>query len=117
MGERDVEDNVLAAADVDDFCLIGYRAPGAVGGLVLGSGGGAPGVFDVEVLHVGAEVGKAPGHVVVMAGDDEWHAGESDPCSVEGCERSGQCGREVGLVPKAGNREIEVHVVGEQRLS
>ena len=52
-------------------------------GLVLGGGAGAAGVFDVDVLDGGAEVGEAPGDVVVVAGDDEGNAGEGDSGGVE----------------------------------
>ena len=103
----------VPVADVDDFALVEEGVPGAVGGFVLGGGAGAAGVFDVDVLHVGAEVGEAPGDVVVVADDDEGIAGEGDSGGVE--VRGG--GLEIGLVPDAGDAVGEVHVVGEERLA
>ncbi len=84
LGAGDVEDDVFAAADVDGLVMVEDGVPGAVGGLVLGGAGGAAGVFDVDVLDVGAEVGEAPGDVVVVADDDEGSAGERDSGDVEG---------------------------------
>ena len=68
------------------------------------------GAFDVEVLDVGAEVGEAPGDVVVVADDDEGRAGKGDSGYVEGRAGGGR-GFEVGLVPDAGDAVGEVHVV------
>ena len=84
LGGGDVEDDVFAAADVDDLALMEEGVPVAVGGLELGAGGGDAGVLDVEVLDVGAEVGEAPGDVVVVAYDDEGRAGQGDSGDVEG---------------------------------
>ena len=115
LGGGDIEDDVGAVADVDDLALVEEGVPGAVGGLVLGGGAGAAGVLDVEVLHVGAEVGEAPGDVVVVADDDEGIAGEGDSGGVE--VAGGRGGLEVGCVPDAGDAVVEVHVVREQRLA
>jgi hypothetical protein len=59
-------------------------------------------VFDVEVLHIGSEVGEPPGDVVVVADNDEGRAGESDAGDVEVGERRWIGGVEVCLVPDAG---------------
>ena len=40
-------------------------------------------MFDEDVLHVGAEVGEAPGDVSVVADDDEGHTGKRDSGGVE----------------------------------
>jgi hypothetical protein len=72
-------------------------------------------VFDVDVLDGGAEVGEAPGYVVVMAYDDEGHAGEGDAGDVE--IAGGGWGLEVGLVPDAGDGVGQMHIVGEERLA
>ena len=40
-------------------------------------------VLDVDVLDFGAEVGEAPGYVLVVADDDEGDAGERDSGDVE----------------------------------
>jgi hypothetical protein len=84
-------------------------------GLVLGGGTGAAGVFDVDVLDGGAEVGEAPGYVVVVADDDEGNAGEGDAGDVEIAGGGG--GLEVGLVPDAGDGVGQVHIVGEEGLA
>ena len=68
-------------------------------------------MFDVDVLDFGAEVGEAPGDVVVVADDDEGCAGERDAGDVEAG------GFEVGLVPDAGDVVGEVHVVREEGLA
>ena len=39
--------------------------------------------FEIEVLDVGAEVGEAPGYVLVVADDDEGEAGDGDAGDVE----------------------------------
>jgi hypothetical protein len=73
-------------------------------------------MLDVDVLNVGAEVGKAPGDVVVVAYDDEGNSGKGDACDVEVCTAG--CGRlEIGLVPNAGDAVGEVHVVREEWLA
>ena len=116
-GEGDVEDDVGAAAHLDDLGLVADGEPCAAGGLELGAGRGAASVLDDEVLHVRAEVGESPGNVVVVPGDDEGRAGEGDSGDVEGGLRGGVRGLQVCLVPEFGHGEREVHVVREQRLS
>ncbi len=116
LGGGDVEDDVFVAADVDDFALMEERVPVAVGGLELGAGGGDADALDEEVLDVSAEVGEAPGDVVVVTYDDEGCAGQGDSGDVKGSAGGGG-GLEVGLVPDAGDAVGEVHVVGEERLS
>jgi len=102
----DIEGFVLAAFDVDDFLLVKDGVPGAVGGFVFI----AAYVFDVDVLDLGAEVGEAPGYMLIVSDDDERNAWEGDSGDVE------VCGFEVGFVPDAGNVVGEVHVVGDERL-
>ena len=87
VGGLHVEGDVFAAAHVDDFVVDGERLPVAVGGLVIAL---AVELLDVEVLHVGVERGESPGHVLVVAGDDEGHAGERDPGGVEAGRAAGQ---------------------------
>ena len=72
-------------------------------------------MLDVDVLDSGAEVGEAPGDVVVVADDDEGNAGEGDSGDVEIAGGGG--GLEVGLVPDAGDAVGEVRVLGEERLA
>ena len=115
-GGGDVEDDVFAVADVDDFFLMEECLPVAVGGLVVTAGGGGADVLDGDVLDVRAEVGEAPGDVIVVADDDEGDAGERDAGYVE-VGAVGVGGLEVGLVPDAGDAVGEVHVVGEERLA
>ena len=106
---------IFAAFDVDGLLLVEDRVPGAVGRFVLGGGAGAAGVLNVEGLDFGAEVGKAPGDVGVVADDDEGDAGERDSGDMKIAGRGG--GLEVGLVPDAGNAVGEMHVIGEERLA
>ena len=68
-------------------------------------------MFDVDVLDLGAEVGEAPGYVLVVADDDEGDAREGDSGDVEAS------GFEVGFVPDAGEVVGEVHIVGDERLA
>ena len=125
-GGGDVDDYVFAALDVDDLMIVEEGLPGAVLRFVFGGGAGAAGVFDVDVLDGGAEVGEAPGDVVVVADDDEGNAGEGDSGDVEVAGGWDSPPREqarrgpdleVGLVPDAGDGVGEVHVVGEERLA
>ena len=78
LGGGDVEGDVGAAADVDDLGVVEDGLPGAVGGLELGSSRRCRGGARCRVLDVGAEVGEAPGDVLVVADDDEGNAGEGD---------------------------------------
>ncbi len=78
-GGGDVEDDVFAAFDVDGLLKAEDWVPGAVVGFEFGVGAGAAEVFDVDVLDFGAEVGEAPGDVVVVAGDDEGTPGRETP--------------------------------------
>jgi hypothetical protein len=114
-GGGDVDGYVFAAFDVDDFVIVEEGLPGAVLRLVLGGGAGAAGVFDVDVLDGCAEVGEAPGYVVVVADDDEGDAGEGDSSDVEVARGGG--GLKVSFVPDAGDGVGEVHVVREERLA
>ena len=83
--------------------------------LVLGGGASAAGVFDVDILDGGAEVGEAPGDVVVVTSDDEGNAGKGDAGDME--VAGGAWGIEVSLIPDAGDAVGEVHIVGEERLA
>ncbi len=116
LGAEDVEDYVFAAADVDGLGVVEDGVPGAVGGLELARAGGGAGSFYVDVLNVGAEVGEAPGDVVVVADDDEGSSGKCYSGDVEGGS-GGSWGFEGGLVPDAGDAVVEVHVVREERLA
>ncbi len=124
LGGGDVEGDVFAAFDVDDLAIEEEGLPDAGLGLVLV----AADVLDVDVLDFGAEVGEAPGYVVVVAGDDEGNAGEGDAGDVEvacggggfstlASKLAGDPDLEVGLVPDAGNAVGQVLVVGEERLA
>ena len=110
LGGGDVEDDVLASANVDGLLLMEDGVPGVVGGLVLGGFAGASGVLDVDVLDLGSEVGEAPGDVGVVADDDEGNSGERDSGYVE-VGSVGGWRLEVGFVPDAGDSVGEVHVV------
>jgi len=127
-GGGDIDGYIFGAFDVDDLASVEEGLPHAVLRLVLGSGAGAAGVFDVDVLDGGAEVGESPGDVVVVADDDEGNAGEGDSGDVEiagggggfstlASKLAGDPDLEIGLVPDAGNGVGEVHVVREERLA
>jgi hypothetical protein len=108
LGGLDVEDDILAAAHVDDFAIDDERMPCFVGAFVVAL---AVEFFNVQILRVAVERGKSPSHVLIVAGDDEREAGERDACGVE-------AGRvEVCHVPGVGLAEGEVHIVREERLS
>ncbi len=79
-GGLDVEDDIFAAANVNDFVIDGERLPCASMPFVVAL---AVELFDVEVLHVAVERGESPGHVLVVAGDDERKAGQRDSGGVE----------------------------------
>jgi hypothetical protein len=79
-----VEDDILAAADVNHFVIDCERMPLRVVALVVAL---AVELFDVEILHVAVERGKSPGHVLVVAGDDERQAGERDAGGVKAGRR------------------------------
>lgn len=113
-----IKGDSATAANADDFGAVSGGPPLAVGGLELGGGPGGVEVLDIEVLDVCAEVGEAPGDVVVVADDDVGNAGKRDAGDVKGCRRAGAgVGAEVGGVPDAGGGERKVHVVAEERLA
>ncbi len=116
LGAEEVEDDVFAAADVDGLGMVDDGLPRAVGGLELGLAVVNTGALDVDVLHVGAEVGEAPGDVVVVTDDDEGDAGQSDSGDMEGSAGGGG-GFQDGLIPDAGYAVREMHVVREERLA
>ena len=115
LSSRDVESYILVIFDVDDLVIVEKGMPGAVLRFVLGCGAGAAGVFDVDVLNSGSKVGESPGDVIVVANDDEGHAGERDSGDVEWA--SGGRGFEVGFVPDAGDVMGKMHIVCEERFS
>jgi hypothetical protein len=114
-GGEDLEVDGALAFDLDGFGEVDDELPGVASGEEFLCGAGAAGGFDVDVLDVGAEVGEAPGDVVVVADDDEGKAGDGDAGGVE--SPGGEGGLEIGLVPDAGEGEGEMHVVGEQGLA
>ena len=77
-GGLNVEDNILAAAHVDHFAIDGERMPLRVDALVVAF---AVELFVVEILHVGLERGESPGHVLVVAGNDERQPGSVTPAA------------------------------------
>src|ERR1700757_3384588 len=84
------------------------RLPGRVWGLIVTL---SIEVLHVEVLHIGKERGESPGDVFVVARDDEGQAGKS----YAGCVEAGRT--QVCHVPDVWLRELEMHVIGQQRLS
>ena len=76
--------NIFAAANVNDLAIDSERMPQAVETLIVAL---AVEFFDVEILHIAVERGESPGHVLVVAGDDERHAGQRDAGGVEARER------------------------------
>ena len=81
-GGEDVEGDVAAGANVDEFGVMGDGGPGVVGAFVFGGGAILAEVLDEDVLDVGAGVGEAPGDVGVAADDDEGDAGEGEAFDV-----------------------------------
>ena len=108
LGGLNIENDILAAAHVDDFAIDGERMPLCVVALVVAL---AVELFVVEVLYVGLERGKSPGHVLVVAGDDERQPGQRDARGVKA--RRAQ----IGHVPCVRLAQGQVHVVREQRLA
>ena len=97
----------LAALHADGFLDDAERAR-AFGREVAA---GSVQLFDVEVLHVGAGVRKAPGDALVVPDDYARHAGQRRADDVD-------AGRgDLREVPHRWRGEAEVRIVGEQRLA
>src|SRR6202158_5379675 len=77
---------------------------------VFVGGGGVEG-FDVQVLHIGAIVGESPGDAIVVANDHERGARQSEAFDVPAR------GGDVDFVPDGREHQLQVRIVGEQRLS
>ncbi len=103
-----IDHDIFASAHVNDFVVDGKRMPLHVGTLVVAL---AVELFVVEILHVAQKRGESPGHVLVMAGDDKRQARNRDSGGMKA--RRAQ----VGHVPDVRHRELEVHIVREQRLA
>jgi hypothetical protein len=104
----DVQINILAAADANHFAIDGERMPRSVNAQVVAF---AVQLFNVEILHVCSESGESPGHVLVVAGDDERKPRQRNAGSV--ITRRPQ----IGHIPGIGNAQRQVHIVREQRLA
>jgi hypothetical protein len=101
-GGEDVEGEVAAGADVDDFAVVGHGGPDVVGAFVFGIGTLFAEVLDEDVLDVGTGIGEAPGDVGVAADDDEGDAGEGETFDGQSC---GGIDVEGGFVPDVGGGE------------
>ena len=93
----------------------------ALGRAVLRRVGGVD-LLQVQVLHVRARVGEAPGHFVRAAQHHERHAGQGSTHRVNGAHGSAvrrlACGRlQARKVPDGGCRQAQVRVVGQQRFA
>ena len=87
---------------MNDFVVHRQRLPCAVRGQVVAL---AVELFEVEILHVAHERGKAPGHMVVVALDDKGQARQGDAGGVKSRRL------EVSHEPDVGHGEAEVHIV------
>ena len=98
--------DILAAVDLDDLLDEGHVAPLAHVLVLVGVVG--VDLLDVEVLHVGADVGDAPGDAVVVADDDAGDAGEAETGHIP-------AGRvQADLVPDRRHLDAQVRIVGQQ---
>ena len=66
-------------------------------------------LLQVQVLHIGAGVGRRPGEAAIAADDDPRHAGQ------RGADRVEPRRMQVREVPDARRAEPEVRVIGKQR--
>ena len=66
-------------------------------------------LLDVEVLHVGADVGHAPGDAIVVAHDHAGNAGEAEAGDVPARRV------EADLIPDRGHLDAQVRVISQQR--
>ena len=83
-GGLDSEENVFAAANVNDFGIEDERMPySALFPSIIFVVAFAIEFFDVEILRVAVERGESPCDVIIVAGDDERNAGERDAGGVE----------------------------------
>ena len=73
-------------------------------------------LLDEQVLHVGAGVGEAPGHRIAAPEHDQRHAGERGADHV-GRRRVRLPQRQMREVPDRGGAQLQVRIVGEQRLA
>ena len=107
-----VERDIGAAAHADHVrCDARPAAQEPSARLVLGRVAGAAKMFDVQVLHIAAEVREAPRHMRIAADDDERRAGQRETRDIERAIR----GVQRGFVPDVRHAKREVHVVRNQR--
>ena len=105
-GGLHIDNDLAAAAHIDGFAIDGQRMPASVGGQIVAL---AVELFRVQVLHVGIERGKSPGHVLVVPGHDK------------GQPRHGYAGgvvarrAQVGHIPDVRRGNLQVHVVSQKR--
>ncbi len=115
-GQRHVE----LAFDRNSFCAGGKALPDrfiALAGHPVLRDVGRVDLLNVEVLHVRAGVGEAPGHLRGAAQHHEGQTGQRGANDVEcGCG-AGRGRLQPGNVPDGGGAQAQVRVVGQQRLA
>src|SRR6266567_1171779 len=108
-GHGDFEVFIRLSLDANRFVKDLRLCPGAFYAVLIGEGWIES--LDVEVLNVCTIVGEAPGDAVVMTDDNHRRPRQRKAFDVPaGC-------REVNFVPDWRNPEIEMGVIGQQRLA
>src|ERR1700730_8222735 len=106
-GARHIDSYIGAALYMDMLCRM-LDGPPSIWRLVLPL---RVHLLNVNVLHVRADVGEAPGNVLVVPGHDERHSGQRHTCDIKSASF------QMGLVPRVRNGVPEMHIVREHRLS
>ena len=78
---------------------------------------GAIETLEIEVTHVGSEVGEAPGDPLVVSDDDAGDTGEGEPTDPERAVGSDLDAGQGDLLEDARDAHPEVRIVGQQRFS
>ena len=114
------QQQVGLALDADGFVAHRERSP-SVGRAVLRGVGGVD-LLQIQVLHIGAGVGEAPGDLVGTAQHHKGQARQGGAYGINGAQgcavrRLARRGLQARKVPDGGGRQAQVRVVGQQRLA
>ena len=115
-----LQQQVGLALDADGFVAHGELGP-SVGRAVLRGIGGVD-LLQIQVLHIGAGVGEAPGDLVGTAQHHKGQARQGGAYGINGAQgcavrRLARRGLQARKVPDGGGRQAQVRVVGQQRLA
>ena len=112
--------DIALALDLEDFLAHDKLFP-ARGRAVL-AGIGRVDLLQIQILHIGVGVGKAPGHLRRAAQHHKGHAGQGGPCHIQLAQGTAVTGPALWRlktreVPDGRSAQPQMRIVGQQGLA